>query len=73
MLKKFNKRVFGKNLEKGAAALEYVLVTMFGLAFSIAAIAFVADTMGKKFKHLEESLGVEFDISSLNPFAEDGS
>lgn len=73
VLKNFHKDFFGKDKDVGAAALEYVLVTMFGLVFSLGAIAFVSETLGQKFSTLEDTLGVEFETSSLNPFADDGS
>lgn len=57
--------------EYGGAALEYVIVTIFGLVLSLAAISFVSDSMKTKFDRLSKATGVDFDMSSLNLFNSD--
>ena len=59
----------GRNYESGGAALEYVVVSVFGLVLAIGAIAFISDSIEAKFANLEEAVGIEFDTRSLNPFA----
>lgn len=56
--------------ERGSAALEYIVVSVFGLILSIAAITFISQSIDEKFANLEESTGIKFDASSLNPFNE---
>ncbi|SMF55629.1 hypothetical protein [Pseudobacteriovorax antillogorgiicola] len=70
---KFNcfKEAYGTNLQQGGAALEYVVVSVFGLVLSIGAIAFISDSIESKFSKLEEAVGIEFDMKSLNPFSSD--
>ena len=54
--------------EEGGAALEYISVSGFGLVLSIAAISFISESIDQKFINLQESTGVEFSASNLNPF-----
>ncbi|NRA64985.1 MAG: hypothetical protein HRU19_10925 [Pseudobacteriovorax sp.] len=60
-------RIVGKDY--GAVAIEYVLVSIFGLLAAIAAITFVTQAIETKFSSIEEELGIEFDTDSLNPFS----
>ena len=61
-------QVFNPKGEQGGAALEYIVVSVFGLLLSIAAIAFVGQAAEEKLRTLEEKLGVDFDFETLNPF-----
>jgi hypothetical protein len=56
------------NPESGGAALEYIIVSIFGLLLAVAAIAFVGQAAKEKLKGLEDKLGIEFDADALNPF-----
>ncbi len=61
-------RLFFPNPETGGAALEYIVVSIFGLFLAVAAIAFVSQAAKQKMATVEEKLGIQFDLSSLNPF-----
>lgn len=67
-LKTFHKKTQKEGIEIGGAALEYILVSIFGLLLSVATITFVSDAIQKKLDTIEEKLGVKFDTSSINPF-----
>lgn len=61
-------RLFFPDPETGGAALEYIIVSVFGLLLAIAAIGFVAQTAKQKMATVEQKLGVSFDLDALNPF-----
>ena len=63
---KFHKNVFGQNNKSGGAAFEYILVSIFGLLLSVAAIGFLSKAMKSKLSQLEEKLGIELDLSEIN-------
>ena len=54
--------------ESGSAAIEYIIVTVFGLLLSLATIAFVAKLAKQKISKLEDQLGLEFDFEAFNLF-----
>ena len=56
--------------EHGGVAMEYVLVSVFGLLAAIAAITFISQAVEAKFATVEQELGVDFDLDSMNPFSE---
>jgi Flp pilus assembly pilin Flp len=66
--KTFHKMTQKNGTERGGAALEYILVSIFGLLLSVATITFVSDAIQKKLDTIEERVGVKFDASSINPF-----
>ena len=47
---------------------EYIVVSIFGLVLSLAAISFISDTIDEKFSAIEEITGIEFSVSQINPF-----
>lgn len=61
-------RKLGK--EHGGVAMEYVLVSVFGLLAAIAAITFISQAVESKFAAVEQELGVDFDLEAMNPFSE---
>ncbi|MFY7929089.1 MAG: hypothetical protein ACOVS5_09465 [Oligoflexus sp.] len=61
-------QVLFPNPETGGAALEYIIVSIFGLLLAVAAIAFVGQAAKEKLKGLEDKLGIQFDTEALNPF-----
>ena len=67
-LKQLDRDAFGRKRELGGAALEYAIVSVFGLILSVGAIGFLTTAMEDKFSQMEEAVGIEFDINSLNPF-----
>ncbi len=69
----FHKKAFNPNREKGGAAFEYILVSIFGLLLAVAAITFLSEAMQSKLSQLEDKLGIEFDFSQINPFGEDSN
>lgn len=67
-IKKFHKKVVGSKGDHGGAAFEYILVSIFGLLVSVAAIGFLSGAMEAKLSQLESQLGISFDFSEINPF-----
>jgi len=61
-------KFFFPNPEAGGAALEYVVVSVFGLLLAIASIAFVGNAAKQKLAKIEEQLGIELKLDELNPF-----
>lgn len=47
--------------EAGGAAIEYVIVSIFGLVLAMAGVAIVAKTVKTKLKQFEEKVGVPID------------
>lgn len=66
--KAFHMKSKNSGIERGGAALEYILVSIFGLLLSIATITFVTDAIQKKLDTIQDRVGVEFDTASINPF-----
>lgn len=58
------------NAQQGGAAIEYILVSVFGLLLAIAAIGFVREAIKGRVGVLEEKLGITLDDSSLGLFSE---
>lgn len=65
--KTFHLKTRQEGIERGGAALEYILVSIFGLLLSVATITFVSDAIQKKLETIEDKIGVKFDTSSINP------
>ncbi|MCX6130252.1 MAG: hypothetical protein NTX25_14465 [Proteobacteria bacterium] len=61
-------RVLFPNAEAGGAALEYIVVSVFGLLLAIASIAFVGQAAKQKLAQIEQQLGIELKLDELNPF-----
>jgi hypothetical protein len=61
-------RIFFPNPETGGAALEYIVVSVFGLLLAIASIAFVGNAAKQKLAAIEQQLGIELNLDELNPF-----
>ena len=53
--------------DAGGAALEYIIVSIFGLILAIGAMGLVSKAAQEKLQGLEEKLGVKFDLQALNP------
>lgn len=58
-------------LRQGSAALEYIVVSVFGLLFALGAIGIISRTAEEKMRTLEDKLGIKLDFQSLNPFSDD--
>ncbi len=56
------------NPEFGGVALEYIVVSIFGLLLAVAAIAIVGKATQDKMAKIEQQLGIDLDLESLNPF-----
>ncbi len=54
-------RPFAKAKEKGAAALEYIIVSAFGVLLSLTAIAFLTKVAKEKFEKISVKTGVSAD------------
>lgn len=63
-------RVFFCQSERGGAAVEYILVSVFGLLLAVAAIAFVRQALQSRVAAIEERLGITMDDSGLQVFGE---
>ncbi len=61
-------RVFGRNGEAGGAALEYIVVSVFGLLLAVASIAIVGQATREKLASIEQKLGIQLNLDELNPF-----
>lgn len=61
-------RLFFPDPETGGAALEYIIVSIFGLLMAVAAITFVTQAAKQKMAAVEQKLGISFDLEELNPF-----
>jgi len=61
-------RIFFPNPETGGAALEYIVVSVFGLLLAIASITFVGNAAKQKLGAIEQQLGIELNLDELNPF-----
>ncbi len=61
-------RPFFPDPETGGAALEYIIVSIFGLVLALSAIAFVSQAAKQKLAAVEAKLGIEFNFDELNPF-----
>lgn len=61
-------RIFFPNPETGGAALEYIVVSVFGLLLAIASITFVGSAAKQKLAAIEQQLGIELNLEELNPF-----
>lgn len=59
---------FYPNREAGGAALEYIVVSVFGLLVAVASIAIVGQATREKLASIEQKLGVQLNLDELNPF-----
>ena len=55
-----------ENKQEGGAAVEYIVVSIFGLLLAFAAIGMVAKTVKAKLQKFEEKVGIEWDDSVLD-------
>ncbi|MFW7381686.1 MAG: hypothetical protein ACOH5I_22955 [Oligoflexus sp.] len=62
--------VFFSNSERGGAAVEYIMVSVFGLLLAVAAIAFVRQAVQGRVAALEDRLGISMDSSGLEVFGD---
>ncbi|MBC7532948.1 MAG: hypothetical protein H7318_15345 [Oligoflexus sp.] len=61
-------QVFYPNREAGGVALEYIVVSIFGLLLAIGAIAIVGKATKEKMATIEQKLGIDLGLDALNPF-----
>jgi formate hydrogenlyase subunit 3/multisubunit Na+/H+ antiporter MnhD subunit len=61
-------RPFYGNGQTGGAALEYIVVSVFGLLLAVAAIAIVGQATKDKLASVEQKLGIQLKLDELNPF-----
>jgi len=50
----------GKNRQKGGVAVEYMIVSSFGILLSIAAVSYVSKVIKEKVSKIEQETGQEF-------------
>lgn len=60
-------QVFYPNREAGGVALEYIVVSIFGLLLAIGAIAIVGKATKEKMATIEQKLGIDLGLDALNP------
>jgi len=70
MMRKRWMRVFFRKADRGGAAVEYIMVSVFGLLLAVAAIAFVRQAVQGRVAALEERLGISMDDSGLQVFGD---
>ena len=63
----FSQALYKEEKEAGGAALEYIIVSVFGLILALGAMGLVSKAAQEKLQGLEGKLGVKFDLQSLNP------
>lgn len=61
-------RPFFQDPEAGGVALEYIIVSVFGLLLAIASISFVGQAAKQKLAQIEQQLGIELKLEDINPF-----
>lgn len=62
-------KVFKKG-QAGGAAVEYVIVSIFGLVLAIAGIAIVTKTVKAKLGQFEEKMGIPIEDEALDAWLE---
>jgi hypothetical protein len=62
-------RAFHPNPEFGGVALEYIVVSIFGLLLAVGAVAIVGKATREKMANVEAQLGIDLGLEALNPFA----
>lgn len=61
-------KAFHPNREFGGVALEYIVISIFGLLLAVAAITIVGKATQEKMANIEQQLGIDLDLDALNPF-----
>ncbi len=51
----------------GGAAIEYVIVSIFGLVLAVGSITLVGRAVQDKVQIMEEKLGIKLNLDELNP------
>ncbi|MBC7661429.1 MAG: hypothetical protein H7249_17170 [Chitinophagaceae bacterium] len=60
-------KAFHSNHEFGGVALEYIVVSIFGLLLAVGAIAIVGKAAKEKLSTIEQKLGIDLGLDALNP------
>ena len=58
--------------QRGAAALEYIMVSTFAAVMALAAMAFVGKVVKEELTKLGSRLGVDAEVGDLSPFGDGG-
>lgn len=61
-------KIFHPNPEFGGVALEYIVVSIFGLLLAVGAVAIVGKATQEKMANIEQQLGIDLGLEALNPF-----
>lgn len=56
------------NRQHGGAALEYILVSIFGLILSLTTLSFVKSAIEEQLNKVESELGIELELNKLDIF-----
>lgn len=67
-LNKESHRPFGTNSEAGGAAMEYIIVSLFGTFLTIAALGYLSQVLQDKLSDIAQELGVAAPTIRLSPF-----
>ncbi len=62
----YRKQVLKNKPESGAAALEYIIISVFGLILTAASISLVGRVVNEKLADYEEELGIELSIPTID-------
>ncbi len=63
-------KAFHPNHEAGGVALEYIVVSIFGLLLAVGAIAIVGKATKTKLAAIQEKLGIDLGLDALDPLGE---
>ena len=61
-------KLFRDNKRSGGAALEYVLVSVFGLILTMTALSFVKKAIDEQITKVEAEIGIDLNTSKLDIF-----
>lgn len=56
---------------RGGAAIEYIIVSTFATAISVAAVMFIGKLLREKLSAMSEKLGIDVGELDLDPFADE--
>ena len=60
-------KAFHPNPESGGVALEYIVISIFGLLLAVGAVAIVSKATKAKLATIEQKLGIDLGLDALNP------
>ena len=58
--------------EYGGAAMEYIIVSLFGTFITLASLSYLASVFERKIQEVAEKMGMDPPTINFNPFSSDG-